>query len=98
MALYVDIHALAGDSTLRSRVAVACVIAANTIRTEDIATAKHTERMAWAKAVYASPETEASRVLWSVLAQNAGLTVAQINAADDAALQTAVTASLSAFL
>jgi exosome complex RNA-binding protein Rrp42 (RNase PH superfamily) len=85
MALYVDIHALAGDSTLRSRVAVACVIAANTIRTEDIATAKHTERMAWAKAVYASPE-------------NAGLTVAQINAADDAALQTAVTASLSAFL
>lgn len=98
MALYVDLHALAANSTLRSRVAVACVIAANSIRIEDIATAKHAERLIWAKAVYSSPTTEASRVLWSVLAQNAALTVAQIEAASDGSIQTAVAAAIDAFL
>jgi hypothetical protein len=98
MALYIDLHTLAGNSTLRNRVAVACVIAANTIRTEDVGTAKHAERLAWAKAVYASPVTEASRILWSVLAQNAASTVALIEAASDASVQTAVDAAIAAFL
>ena len=98
MASYVELHTLAGNSTLRNRIAVACVIAANTIRTEDPGVAKHAERMVWAKAVYASPVTEASRVLWSVLAQNAGSTSAQIEAATDASVQTAVENAIAAFL
>ena len=98
MASYVELHTLASNSTLRNRVAVACVIAANDIRTEDAGTAKHTERLAWAKAVYASPVTEASRILWSVLAQNASASVATIEAAPDATVQTAVDNAIVAFL
>jgi hypothetical protein len=98
MASYIELNTLAGNSTLRSRIAVACVVAANAIRIEDPITPKHAERLAWAKSVYASPQQEASRVLWSVLAQNAALTNAQIEAATDVQIQTAVDAAIAAFL
>lgn len=98
MATYIELRTAASDTTLRQRVAVACVIAANDIRAEDPGVANHTARLAWAKTVYASPETTASSMLWSVLAQNAGLTPAQIAGASDAAIQSAVDAAIGAFI
>lgn len=98
MATYIELRTAASNTTLRQRVAVACVVAANDIREEDPGTANHTARLAWAKSVYASPETVASSVLWSVLAQNAGLTIVQIEGASDAAIQTAVDAAIPAFI
>jgi hypothetical protein len=98
MATYTEIVTAAQDATLRQRVAVACVIAANTIFLEDVATANHAARVAWAKRVYESPESEASRVLWSVLAQNKDATALQIASVTDASLQTAVDAAVTAFL
>ena len=98
MATYIEIITAANDTTLKQRVAVACVIAAETIRTEDPGTANHTARVDWAKVAYANPEAVASRIVWSVLAQNKDLTAAQIASASDAALQSAVDAAIAAFL
>lgn len=98
MASYIDLVQAQADTTLRQRVSVACVIAADTIRTEDPATANHSSRVAWAKTVYASPHTVASSVLWSVLAQNKSVTLAAIIGSTDAQLQTAVDAAVAAFM
>jgi hypothetical protein len=98
MATYIELIQAQADTTLRQRVAVACVVAADVIRTEAIDTANHTARLAWAKKVYDSPQTTASSMLWSVLAQNKSATLAQITGATDAALQTAVDAAVAAFL
>ena len=98
MASYIELVQAQADTTLRQRVAVACVVAADGIRTEDVGTANHTARLAWAKTVYASPTTVASSVLWSVLAQNKALGLGQITGATDAQLQSAVDAAAAAFL
>jgi hypothetical protein len=98
MATYTEIVNAAKDEALRQRVAVACVVAANGIFAEDAQTANHAGRLVWAKKVYESPESEASRVLWSVLAQNKDATVEQIAAVTDASLQTAVDAAVAAFI
>jgi hypothetical protein len=98
MATYLELSAAKDDANLRARVAFACVVAAETIRVEDPATASHAERLKWAKTVYISPESVCSSMLWSVLAQNKAVTIAQINAATDASLQTAVDAAIAAFL
>jgi hypothetical protein len=98
MATYTEIVNAAKDETLRQRVAVACVVAANGIFSENAGTANHVERLVWAKRVYESPESEASRVLWSVLAQNKDATAQQIATVTDTSLQTAVDAAVAAFI
>lgn len=98
MATYIELIGLSADSTLKQRVTVACVIAANVIATEDPATVNHANRLEWGKRVYANPESMSSQMLWSVLAQNSSLTVAQINSASDAAIQTAVNNAIVSFL
>lgn len=98
MASYIELVQAQADTTLRQRVAVACVVAADSIRTEDVATANHTARLAWAKKVYDSPTTTASSMLWSVLAQNKAASLSAIVASTDAQLQTAVDAAVAAFL
>jgi hypothetical protein len=98
MATYIELVAAATDPTLKQRVALACVIAANTIFLEDTATANHAARLTWAKSVYNNPESEASRVLWSVLAQNKDATTTQIAEVTDASLQTAVDTAVAAFI
>jgi hypothetical protein len=98
MATYIELVAAAQDLTLRQRVALACVVAANGIFAEDVATTDHAKRIVWAKRVYESPESEASRALWSVLAQNKDATATQIANVTDASLQTAVDAAVAAFI
>lgn len=97
MATYSEIYDLQNEAALRNRMAVAVVIAADTIRAEPPATANHANRLLWAKAALANPHGEAVRVLWGVLAQNKALTVAQITGASDASLQTAVNNTIDLF-
>jgi hypothetical protein len=90
MASYSQLYALADQGgDLFQRIAVACVIQANVIRTET-PPANSAQRLAWARKALADPQGTATQMLWAALAQNAALTTAQIAAASDASIQTAV--------
>ena len=97
MATYAELLQAAENPDLNNKIRVAVVIAAETVRTENVATANHTNRLLWAKAVFNSPNTEARRMLWAVLAQNKAATLAQITGATDTAVQTAVDAAVDVF-
>lgn len=97
MATYAELLQAAGNSTLLSKIRVACIVAAEEVRTENVATANHAERLVWAKAVFESPELEADRMLWAVLAQNRAAPLASIVGADDATVQGAVDAAVNVF-
>lgn len=97
MATYAELLEIAsgptGDS-LKNKIRVAVVVATDVIRSENPATANHANRMLWARQVLNSPDTEALRMLWAVLAQNRAFTAGQITGADDATVQTAVNAAV----
>lgn len=97
MATYDELLTAAQNAALNNRLRVAVIVAAEKVRVEDVATANHAARLAWAKSVFGNPDTEARRMLWAVLAQNRAFTVAQIVGADDTAVQTAVDAAVNVF-
>lgn len=97
MATYAELLTASENSTLNQKIRVACIIAAEAIRTESGATTNHANRLIWAKAVFANPAAEAQRMLWAVLAQNKDATLAAITGATDAAVQTAVNAAVDVF-
>jgi hypothetical protein len=97
MATYTELRTLINDSTLKDKVAIACLIAAETIRTEDVGTTNHANRVKWAKKVLIDPDGNADDMLRALLAQNAAATVATITSATDATIQTAVNAAVNIF-
>lgn len=97
MASYTELRSLMDDNDLENRCQVAVIIAANTIQTEDPATANHANRLLWAEKAYGSPGALANKVLMAVLAANKDLTVAQIQGATDAQLQTKVDEAIDVF-
>ena len=97
MATYAELLTASEDSTLNNKMRVAVIIAANTIAQEAGATTNHANRMLWAKAAFKDPASAARSLLWSVLAQNAGATFAQIVGASDATVQTAVNSAIDVF-
>lgn len=97
MATYAELLLLSENDTLRNKVRVACVIAAEKVRVEAVGTPNHDARLLWAKSVYASPESVTQRMLWAVLAQNAAATFAAISGASDATVQNAVDAAVNVF-
>jgi hypothetical protein len=91
---YLEIYSLADQGgALFQRVATACIIQANTIRTET-PPANSAQRLAWARKALINPQDIAKEMLWAVLAQNAGITVTQIQNATDTAIQNAVAAAV----
>ena len=86
MATYKELRDLFDDSDLTEKVEVAVVIAANNL----ISGTPTTAQKAWAAAAFASPNAEARKALMAVLAENSGATVAQIQSATDASVQTNV--------
>jgi hypothetical protein len=98
MASYAELFNLRQDSELLNRVAVACVIAAEKIRTEDVSTANHAARLVWARSAFTSPQTQAIRMWMAVLAANKDATVEAIRAVTDTVLQTKVDAAVDVFL
>lgn len=88
MATYTEIRNLFNDNDLNEKVTVAIVISANNLLTGTETSAQK----AWVAQVFANPITEAKKAVMAVLAENSSLTVAQIQGASDAAIQTNVDA------
>jgi len=86
MASYTELRQQFTNDTLRNRVSVACVIAANTLLTGTPTLAQQK----FAESVFSNPDVVGSKVLMAVLATNNALTTAQIGAVTDTQLQTAV--------
>ncbi len=97
MATYAELLQASDNSGLHDKMRVAVIIAAQTVWSEVDTTPNHANRLIWAKAVFAAPDAEAKRMLWSVLAQNSTLTLAQILNASDADVQAAVNNTINLF-
>jgi hypothetical protein len=97
MATYAEILTASENPAITSKIRVACIVAAETIRTEAASVANHANRLLWAKAVFNNPQAEANRMIWAVLAQNRAATLAVIIAASDATVQAAVDAAVDVF-
>lgn len=97
MATYAELHTMHSDGELLARIMVACIVAAEEIRTEAGSVQNHANRLLWAKEVFRDPGQEARRMLMAVLAQHKTSTVNQIRGASDAAMQSAVNAAVDVF-
>lgn len=98
MATYAELYTLSLDASLVQRLTIAVAIAAEVIRSESGDVPYHAERVAWAKRALANPDGTARQLLMIALAQNKDLTAAQIAAASDAALQSAVADAIALLL
>ena len=83
MATYFDSRALFNDSALLDTVDAAVMVAANGL-------ADSADYNAWHDIAFSDTNNEAKKALKGVIAANAGATVAQIQQASDASLQTNV--------
>ncbi len=95
---YIEMMNMIQDSNLRLRVAAACIVAAEAIRVEASSVTGHTERLVWARSVFFSPTQMAERLMPSIIAQNSAATVAAVQSASDASIQSAVNAAFPAFV
>jgi len=84
MATYEELRTLDDNDSLKNRIDVAVMIAANSL----LEATPTIDEQKWAAAVFASPRAESIKVWRAVLAKNSSATVAQIMNATDAALQT----------
>ena len=87
MATYNELFTLANDPTLIKKVTIAIAILAESIRLEE---PPITARRMWAVRALNNPDGEARKIMWLLMAQNKDATVAQIEGAPDATIQTAV--------
>lgn len=97
MATYTELFDIAVNNTLLDKMTAAVAVQADVIRQEAGATSNHANRVIWAKQAFADPRYMAQRMIWAVLAANAGQTKAAILAASDATLLGAVAASVDTF-
>ena len=95
MATYAELFNLRHDSALINRISVAVSIAAEA---KLVAATPTAAELAWAVQVLSNPGAEAQRVLYTVLAANKDATVAAIQGASDAAIQTNVEAVLDGLI
>lgn len=97
MATYTELLFANENPDLRLKIKVACVVAAEQIRTEATSVTNHASRVVWAKKVFENPDSEANRMTWAVLAQNRAAPLSTILSANDATVQTAVDAAVNVF-
>ena len=97
MATLSEIEAVWADDTLRAKVEAALTLVAETVRTEDEATANHANRIKLAKKVFDTPQQFAEDFLRAMVAQNADLAVASITGASDSAIENNVAAAWDVF-
>lgn len=95
MATYLELYALRSNSELQDKVAVAAVKKAQSLIDAASPTAA---QVAWAKEAIESPRDKALALLNYVLAANSTLSVAQIQGATDAAIQTNVNAAVDSII
>lgn len=97
MATYTELYEIANNNTLLDKFTAAVAVQAEAIRTENGATTNHANRLIWAKQAFTDPRAMALKMTWPILAQNAGATKAQILAASDATILTAVASAVDVF-
>ena len=97
MALYKDLRGLFDHNEMKLRVEVACIVAAEAIRTEDAGTDNHANRLLWAQKAFNNPSAVRDDMLMALIAANKTADVAAIIAADDATMQTKVDAAVDVF-
>lgn len=97
MATLAELSGLLNDPTLAAKVKSACLVAAQAIQVESGTTANHANRIKWAKRVFVDPDSAGVQLLRAVLAANATATLAQINTASDATIQSSVNAAVDTF-
>lgn len=90
MATYMELRQLFTSGDLRNKVEVACIVAAETIRTEDAGTTNHANRLLWAKAAMNNTTGIRDAMLKALLATNKDSVVAAITGVSDSAMQTLV--------
>ena len=88
--------AVVADSTLRKKIAVALHKAATNIANEDPQTANNSQRVAWARRVFADPVGWAEKTVWTVM-QNATI-AADPTTATDNDVQFVVNSNIATFL
>lgn len=94
MAALSELSTLLNDGPLTDKCKAACLVAANAIIGEAGATPNHVNRLKWAKKVFQDPVSQGTLMLRAVLGANSTATVAQINGAADATIQSAVNAAV----
>ena len=90
MATYQEIREIWGNASndgLKAQVEVATVISAQAFLVSATAS---TDELKWASSVLSNPRGEAQKALMSVIAANKSVTVAQMQGASDAAVQTQI--------
>lgn len=98
MATYTELSIIANNNVLLDKMTAAVAIQAEVIRLEAGSVTNHANRLKWAKSAFTDPHEMARRMMWAVLAQNASFTNAQILAATDAALLSAVAGAVDVFV
>jgi len=88
MATYMELRNLFSDDTMKNRVDVAIIIAANNL----LGGTPTPAEQGWAAAAFNSPRNEGQKAFMAVLAANKGASVAAIKGATDTALQANVDA------
>lgn len=88
MASYLDLRNQFSNSELRNRVTTAVTVAAYNL----LQGAPTANDRAWARSVFESPDNAGRVAFMAVLAANKDATIAQIDGATDAAIQTQVDA------
>lgn len=95
MATYAELLNIATtDDGLKQQIKVACIVACDVIRAEDVQTTNHAARLVWARSTLQNPDGAAAQMVLAVLAQNRAATSAQITGATDADVQAAVNAAV----
>lgn len=97
MATYTELYDIANNATLLDKFTAAVAVQAEAVRNENVNTANHANRMLWAKQAFSDPRAMAVKMTWPILAQNAGQTKANILAATDANILTAVANAVDIF-
>lgn len=97
MATYAELFTISATGAILDKVTVAVAIQAEVIRNELGTVNNHANRLVWAKQAIADPRTMAQRMLWTVLAQNAAATSAQITGCTDASVLAALAAAVDLF-
>lgn len=97
MATYKELYSLWHESDLKNKVAVAVVVAAETIQDEVDTTPNHANRLVWAREALESTTSKTDPMYRIILAENKDMTVAQILGASDTAIQNAVNGAVDLF-
>ena len=97
MAAYKDLYKLKNDSDFQDKVAVAVVVAAQSISKDSDPPANQAARLVWAEKAMTNPKSVAESMLWAVLAANRTATTTQILGALDPAIQANVDDAVDLF-